>query len=113
VRLLLAFALAVLFASVSLAAGTLDVYVIDTEGGKAVILVTPAGGTMLIDAGYPRQDNRDTERIVATARSLGRGRMKKTASTEAAGCTIDGARDAKKEILVRWPKWARACGQTN
>jgi competence protein ComEC len=71
VRLLLAFALAVLFASVSLAAGTLDVYVIDTEGGKAVILVTPAGGTMLIDAGYPRQDNRDTERIVATAQSLG------------------------------------------
>ena len=32
--------------------------------------------------------------------ALGRGRMKKTASTEAAGCRIDGAQDAKKEILV-------------
>jgi hypothetical protein len=26
--------------------------------------------------------------------------MKKTASTEAAGCRIDGAQDAKKEIVV-------------
>ena len=31
--------------------------------------------------------------------SLGRGRMKKTASTEAAGCMIGGAQDVKKEIL--------------
>ena len=33
--------------------------------------------------------------------SLGRGRMKKTASTEAAGCRIDGAQDVKKEILAK------------
>ena len=33
--------------------------------------------------------------------SLGKGRMKKPASTEPAGCEIDGAQDPKKEILVK------------
>jgi competence protein ComEC len=50
---------------------TLDIYVIDTCGGKAIILLTPAGETMLIDAGYPRKDDRDTNRIVETAQALG------------------------------------------
>ena len=53
------------------AADTLDFYVIDTEGGKAVIVVPPGGETMLIDAGYPTPDDRDTNRIVATAGALG------------------------------------------
>ena len=53
------------------AADTLDLYVLDTEGGKAVIVVPPGGETMLIDAGYPTKDDRDTNRIVATAQALG------------------------------------------
>ena len=53
------------------AAETLDLYVIDTEGGKAVIVVPPGGETMLIDAGYPTPDDRDTNRIVAAAQALG------------------------------------------
>jgi beta-lactamase superfamily II metal-dependent hydrolase len=53
------------------AADTLDLYVIDTEGGKAVIVVPPGGETMLIDAGYPTPDDRDTNRIVAAAQALG------------------------------------------
>jgi len=57
--------------SVASAAETLDIYVIDTCGGKAMILLTPDGETMLIDAGYPRQDDRDTNRIVETAQALG------------------------------------------
>jgi competence protein ComEC len=52
-------------------AETLDLYVIDTEGGKAVIVVPPGGETMLIDAGYPTPDDRDTNRIVAAAQALG------------------------------------------
>jgi competence protein ComEC len=52
------------------AAPTLDVYVIDTEGGKAVIVASPGGETMLIDAGYPTPDDRDTNRIVAAAETL-------------------------------------------
>ena len=53
------------------ASDTLDIYVIDTCGGKAMIVVTPEGEKMLVDAGYPRPDNRDTKRIVETAKSLG------------------------------------------
>lgn len=53
------------------ASDTLDIYVIDTCGGKAIIVVTPEGEKMLVDAGYPRSDNRDTNRIIETAKSLG------------------------------------------
>ena len=63
-------ALPLLLVSIVSAADTLDIYVIDTEGGKAVILTTPEGQTMLIDAGYPRQDDRDTNRIVEVAEAL-------------------------------------------
>jgi competence protein ComEC len=52
-------------------AGTLDIYVIDTCGGKAMIVITPEGEKMLIDAGYPRRDNRDTKRVIDAAKSLG------------------------------------------
>ncbi len=59
-----------LFASVVSAADTLDIYVIDTEGGKAIVMLTPEGQSMLIDAGYPRPDDRDTNRIIDVAESL-------------------------------------------
>jgi len=60
-----------LLASVASAADTLDIYVVDTEGGKAMILLTPDGETMLVDAGYPTQDDRDTNRIVEAAQAAG------------------------------------------
>jgi beta-lactamase superfamily II metal-dependent hydrolase len=46
-------------------------YAIDTEGGKALLIVSPSGQTLLIDAGYPTPDDRDTNRIVSLAQSLG------------------------------------------
>ena len=58
-----------LLAATVAAADTLDIYVVDTEGGKAVIVLTPDGETMLVDAGYPTQDDRDTKRIVAVAQA--------------------------------------------
>ena len=63
------------------AADTLDFYIIDVEGGKAVLVVTPARQAMLIDAGWPGlQDekfqtvkitDRDTDRIVRVVRAAG------------------------------------------
>ena len=35
------------------AAKTLGIYFIDVEGGQATLIVTPAGESLLIDAGYP------------------------------------------------------------
>jgi competence protein ComEC len=71
VKPLLACLVGLLLVPVLRAADTLDLYVLDSDGGKAIILVSPSGETMLIDAGYPRADNRDTDRIVSQAQALG------------------------------------------
>jgi beta-lactamase superfamily II metal-dependent hydrolase len=60
-------------------AGTLDVYVIDVEGGQAVLARTPSGQSVLLDAGFPGDGTfaskpgnpataRDAQRILAAAR---------------------------------------------
>ena len=43
-------------------AATLDIYIVDTEGGKATLFVTPSGETVLIDTGNPGE--RDNGRIM-------------------------------------------------
>ncbi len=48
----------------------LDITWIDTEGGAATLLVTPAGESFLIDTGYPT-DDRDPKRILAAAKQAG------------------------------------------
>ncbi len=73
---------AVIFA-VALAAGahagaaakTLDIYFIDVEGGQSTLVVTPAGQSLLIDAGYPGSDARDPDRIIAAVRDAGLQRI--------------------------------------
>lgn len=45
------------------AAGTLDIYWIDVEGGAATLIVTPDSETVLMDAGWPGFDDRDPKRI--------------------------------------------------
>ena len=49
----------------------LKIHIIDTEGGKAMIVLPPGGESMLVDAGYPVPEGRDTNRIVAAAEALG------------------------------------------
>jgi beta-lactamase superfamily II metal-dependent hydrolase len=51
------------------AAKPLEIYVVDTEGGKADLWVTPSGQTVLIDAGSP--GGRDTDRILETLAAAG------------------------------------------
>lgn len=68
------------------AASSLKIYFIDTEGGQATLLVTPAGQSMLIDAGFPGdgrfsskpgdpREARDANRIVAAAKDAGISRI--------------------------------------
>ncbi|MCP5120453.1 MAG: MBL fold metallo-hydrolase [bacterium] len=45
------------------AADTLDIYWIDVEGGASTLIVTPAGETVLMDAGYAGFGDRDAKRI--------------------------------------------------
>jgi competence protein ComEC len=64
------------------AAGTLDIYFIDVEGGQATLVVTPAGQSLLIDAGFPSTGTfgstpgaptqaRDAQRVLAAAKKAG------------------------------------------
>lgn len=46
----------------------LDIYFVDVEGGAATLIVTPAGESVLIDSGWPREDARDAKRIEQAAR---------------------------------------------
>ena len=55
---------------------TLDIYVVDVEGGNAVLFVTPAGESVLIDTGNAGPGAvRDAERIVAAAKDAGISRI--------------------------------------
>jgi len=49
----------------------LQVYFVDVEGGQATLFVTPAGQSMLIDTGWPGNNGRDADRIVAAAKKAG------------------------------------------
>jgi beta-lactamase superfamily II metal-dependent hydrolase len=49
----------------------LRIYFVDVEGGQATLLVTPGKHSLLIDTGWPGNDNRDADRIVAAAHDAG------------------------------------------
>ena len=49
----------------------LKIYFIDVEGGQATLFVSPAGQSMLVDAGWPGFDGRDADRIRAAAAQAG------------------------------------------
>ena len=49
----------------------LDLYFIDVEGGAAILIVTPAGESVLIDAGWGGFDGRDAKRIRQAMRQAG------------------------------------------
>lgn len=59
------------FAVVLRGADTLDITVIDVEGGNAVIVQNPSGQSILIDGGMPGQNDRDLKRVVAAAQAAG------------------------------------------
>jgi competence protein ComEC len=66
-----AIAAVVLSLGLASSARTLDIFFIDVEGGQATLVVTPAGQSLLIDAGYAGRGNRDPERILAVTREAG------------------------------------------
>ena len=53
------------------AAGTLDVYFIDVEGGQSTLFVSPSGESMLVDTGWPGFNGRDADRIAKVAKTAG------------------------------------------
>src|SRR2546422_9592140 len=76
-RMFLAIMVLVIFAAAAVAQTrtartTLDIYVVDVEGGNAVLFVSPSGESALIDSGNGGAGaGRDAERIVAAAKDAG------------------------------------------
>ncbi len=57
------------------AAKSLEVYFIDVEGGQSTLVVTPAGESLLIDAGYGQRNGRDPDRVMAAVNAAGLERI--------------------------------------
>ncbi len=61
--------------SPNISAGRLKVYFVDVEGGQSTLFVTPGGQSLLVDTGWPDNDARDADRIVALAKQAGLSRI--------------------------------------
>ena len=80
---------------------TLDIYVVDVEGGNAVLFVTPSGESMLIDSGNAGAGAvRDAERIVAAAKDAGLTRIDHLITTHYHGDHIGGLAELAARIPI-------------
>src|SRR5262245_56904269 len=76
----------------------LDIYVVDTEGGKAALWVTPGGQSLLIDSGNP--GNRDHDRIMAAIADAGLKQIDFLISTHYHVDHIGGLQELAKAIPI-------------
>jgi competence protein ComEC len=60
-----------LFVPLLPAAKTLDMWVVDSEGAKSLLIVSPSGQSMLVDTGFPGNGDRDTNRILEACKAAG------------------------------------------
>jgi competence protein ComEC len=100
---IVAFALALTIVAVPSAqpkpAKTLDIYVIDTEGGKATLFVAPSGETVLLDSGNPGA--RDLDRIMAVLTDAGVKQIDHLISTHYHVDHIGGMQELAKRIPIK------------
>jgi competence protein ComEC len=82
---------------------TLDIYVVDVEGGNATLLVAPSGQSLLIDTGNvaPAAALRDAERIMAAAKDAGLGHIDNLIITHWHGDHYGGVVELAKRIPIR------------
>src|SRR5262245_53962499 len=101
-RLMLAVLASVLVAATDMiAAGTLDIYFIDVDGAQSTLIVTPAGQSMLIDAGWSGNGNRDPDRIASVAKAAGVTRLDYLLITHFHDDHVGGAPEVVKRLPVR------------
>lgn len=77
---------------------TLDIYVIDTEGGKTALFVSPSGQTLLIDTGNP--GGRDTDRLMPVLEQAGVKQIDYLVSTHYHVDHIGGMQELAKRIPI-------------
>ena len=77
---------------------TLDIYIADTEGGKAALYVSPSGETLMIDSGNP--GGRDTDRIMAMFADAGVKRIDYLVSTHYHVDHVGGISELAKRVPI-------------
>jgi beta-lactamase superfamily II metal-dependent hydrolase len=82
------------------AAGTLDVYFVDTEGGQSTLFVSPSGQTMLVDTGNLEPRGRDPGRIAAVAKKAGVTRIDYLLITHYHGDHVGGVPELAKLLPI-------------
>src|ERR1700726_4595294 len=101
IAFLLASALSVAFAAAQ-ARNTLEIYVVDVEGGNATLFVPPSGDTVLIDTGNtPPGAVRDAERIMAAAKDAGVTQINHLIITHWHGDHFGGLAELAKRIPIK------------
>lgn len=75
-----------------------QVYVVDTEGGKAALWISPTGQSLLIDSGNP--GNRDLDRIMAAVNDAGLKQIDFLISTHYHIDHIGGMQELAKRIPI-------------
>jgi competence protein ComEC len=78
---------------------TLDIYITDTEGGKATLFVSPTGETVLIDTGNPQQ--RDLDRILAVMKEAGVTQLDHVLLTHYHVDHIGGLQELAKQVPIK------------
>src|SRR5450631_3985917 len=82
---------------------TLDIYVVDVEGGNATLLVAPSGESLLIDTGNVAPDSaiRDAERIMAATHDARLTQIDHLIVTHWHGDHFGGLSELAKRIPIR------------
>jgi competence protein ComEC len=103
IAFLLALALsAAVIAAQSRSSKTLDIYVIDVEGGNAQLWVTPSGESVLVDTGNGGAAAvRDADRIMAAVRDAGLKQIDHLITTHYHGDHVGGLSELATRIPIK------------
>jgi competence protein ComEC len=82
---------------------TLDIYVVDVEGGNATLFVAPSGESVLIDTGNfaPDAAKRDADRIMAAAKDARLAQIDHLITTHWHGDHFGGMAEVANRIPIR------------
>ena len=84
------------------AARTLDIYIVDVEGGNATLFVSPSGESMLIDSGNAGAGAvRDAERIVAAVKDAQLAQIDNLITTHWHGDHYGGMAELAARVPIR------------